>query len=125
MESKDDFIQKFNYSQSDKKSGIGTTILTSVISAIIGGACAVGIYAGVTKASISKPASNTELSASSSSKYENLNLAQVSLKNYSDTAVYAANKVLPSMVSISVEYDITYMGRTRFNNRFWFWYYNQ
>ena len=68
MESKDDFIQKFNYSQSDKKSGIGTTILTSVISAIIGGACAVGIYAGVTKASISKPASNTELSASSSSK---------------------------------------------------------
>lgn len=125
METKDDFIQKFNYSQSDKKSGIGTTILTSVISAIIGGACAVGIYAGVTKASISKPASNTELSASSSSKYENLNLAQVSLKNYSDTAVYAANKVLPSMVSISVEYDITYMGRTRFNNRFWFWCYNQ
>ena len=39
-----------------------------------------------------------------------LNLSQVSLSNYSDTAIYAAQKALPSMVSITVEYDVNYMG---------------
>ena len=42
-----------------------------------------------------------------------MNLSQVSLSAYSDTAIYAANKVLPSMVSISVQYQISYMGRSQ------------
>lgn len=36
-----------------------------------------------------------------------VNTDLVSLKNYSDTAVYAANKILPSIVGISITYDIT------------------
>ena len=31
---------------------------------------------------------------------------QISLSNYSDTAVYAANKILPSIVGIKVEYNV-------------------
>ena len=31
---------------------------------------------------------------------------QTSLSNYSDTAVYAANKILPSIVGIKIEYNI-------------------
>lgn len=34
---------------------------------------------------------------------------QVSLSNYSDTAVYAANKILPSIVGIQIEYNVTSM----------------
>ena len=49
----------------------------------------------------------------SNSQFNNLNLSQVSLSAYSDTAIYAANKVLPSMVSISVQYQISYMGRSQ------------
>ncbi|MDR0978450.1 MAG: trypsin-like peptidase domain-containing protein [Lachnospiraceae bacterium] len=35
------------------------------------------------------------------------NFEQVSLTEYSDTAIYSANKVLPSIVGINVEYNIT------------------
>ena len=49
----------------------------------------------------------------STPQVNNPNLEQVSLSNYSDTAVYAANKVLPSIVSIYVEYDVSYFGRTQ------------
>ena len=39
---------------------------------------------------------------------------QVSLTNYSDTAIYAANKALPSIVGIEVEYTInTYFGQSQ------------
>lgn len=33
-------------------------------------------------------------------------VSQISLNNYSDTAVYAANKILPSIVGIKVEYTV-------------------
>ncbi len=33
-------------------------------------------------------------------------MSQTSLSNYSDTAVYAANKILPSIVGINVEYNV-------------------
>ena len=33
-------------------------------------------------------------------------MSQTSLSNYSDTAVYAANKILPSIVGITVEYNV-------------------
>ena len=34
-------------------------------------------------------------------------VTQVSLANYSDTAVYAANKILPSIVGIEIQYTVT------------------
>lgn len=34
---------------------------------------------------------------------------QISLSNYSDTSVYAANKILPSIVGIQIEYNVTSM----------------
>lgn len=45
---------------------------------------------------------------SSNSEYTGL-VDQVSLSNYSDTAVYAANKILPSIVGIKIEYNVTSM----------------
>ena len=48
--------------------------------------------------STSSPSSNSNISGT---------VDQVSLKNYSDTAVYAANKILPSIVGIKIEYNVT------------------
>ena len=43
------------------------------------------------------------------------NLEQISLSNFSDTAVYSANKILPSIVGISVEFNVT--SSSPFSNR--------
>lgn len=111
MENDNDFFRKFDNAGKPNKKSISTTILTSFISAIIGAVCASLIFLSIYN---DKEAIDTSTANSNnSSSFNNLNLSQVSLENYSDTAIYAANKVLPSMVSISVEYDVNYMGMTR------------
>lgn len=104
-----DFVQKFNYSKKSNKKQIATTVVASFVSAVVGGACALGVYVGLNK----EPAKTIETSKTNTGSFvetSNPNLSQVSLTNYSDTAIYAAQKALPSMVSISVEYDVNYMG---------------
>ena len=104
-----DFVQKFNYSKKSNKKQIATTVVASFVSAVVGGACALGVYVGLNK----EPAKTIETSKANTGSFvetSNPNLSQVSLTNYSDTAIYAAQKALPSMVSISVEYDVNYMG---------------
>ena len=50
--------------------------------------------------STSSPSSNSNISGT---------VDQVSLKNYSDTAVYAANKILPSIVGIMLLQNFLYL----------------
>lgn len=104
-----DFVQKFNYSKNSNRKQIATTVVASFVSAVVGGACALGVYVGLNK----EPAKVLETSKTNTGSIvetSNPNLSQVSLTNYSNTAIYAAQKALPSMVSISVEYDVNYMG---------------
>lgn len=104
-----DFVQKFNYSKNSNRKQIATTVVASFVSAVVGGACALGVYVGLNK----EPAKTIETSKTNTGSFvetSNPNLSQVSLTNYSDTAIYAAQKALPSMVSISVEYDVNYIG---------------
>lgn len=104
-----DFVQKFNYSKNSNRKQIATTVVASFVSAVVGGACALGVYVGLNK----EPAKALETSKTNTGSIvetSNPNLSQVSLTNYSDTAIYVAQKALPSMVSISVEYDVNYMG---------------
>lgn len=115
MENNNDFIQKFDYSKkSNHTNNVLTTILIAFISAVVGAICAIMIYSGITSTNTNLGESiDTGASSSTNNQFNNLNLSQVSLSAYSDTAIYAANKVLPSMVSISVEYKVSYMGRTQ------------
>ena len=53
----------------------------------------------------SSSSTNNQSGSSSSSG----TVSQVSLSNYSDTSVYAANKILPSIVGIKIEYNVTSM----------------
>lgn len=104
------FVKKFEYSKSSNRKKVYTTILISFISAIIGGSCALGIYFGFNRASGDKVVDASTSNSKVNYAISDLNLSQVSLSNYSDTAIYAAQKALPSMVSITVEYDVNYMG---------------
>ena len=107
------FVQKFDVKQKSNSKQIFSAILISFISAIIGGSCALGIYLGIVNNSNEESIDTATSSLNSNSYSNNLNLSQVSLSNYSDTAIFAAQKVLPSMVSITVEYDVNYLGMTK------------
>lgn len=84
-----DFVQKFNYSKNSNRKQIATTVVASFVSAVVGGACALGVYVGLNK----EPAKALETSKTNTGSIvetSNPNLSQVSLTNYSDTAIYAA-----------------------------------
>ena len=98
-----------NYDNNKKqKSGTSFTksILLPFFSGVVGCAVVVGTCFGVPSirsnilgtGGLSTTSSNT----SNTSGY----VSQTSLSNYSDTAVYAANKILPSIVGITVEYNV-------------------
>lgn len=94
-----------------KNSNFGRNIVVPFISGVVGCAVVLGTCFGVTP--IREQILGTDgSSSSSSSSSESKNIGtvdQVSLSNYSDTAVYAANKILPSIVGIKIEYNVTSM----------------
>ena len=108
-----------NYDNNKKqKSGTSFTksILLPFFSGVVGCAVVVGTCFGVPSirsnilgtGGLSTTSSNT----SNTSGY----VSQTSLSNYSDTAVYAANKILPSVVGITVEYNVNSL-YSMFGNR--------
>jgi len=110
MENNNDFVQKFEYSKTHNSNSL-SIIFIAFISAIIGATCALLIYSNFMNSKAESV--DTSISSTDTNQQLNLNLSQVSLTDYSDTAIYAANKVLPSMVSISVDYEVSYFGRTQ------------
>ena len=91
------------------KSGFGKSVLIPFCSGIVGCALVLGTCFGV-------PNIKSKLlgTVSTSTTYNNTSIPEtssnnnyVSLSNYSDTSIYAANKILPSIVGIEVEYTVT------------------
>ena len=107
----DDLFNKFeNQNGNYKKNSISTITM----------ACVISVVASVIVCSLlftlTKPKEDTSDKVATTTTNQTTstpNLTQVSLKGYSDTAVYAANKVLPSIVSIYVDYSVNYFGRTQ------------
>ena len=93
-----------------KKSNFGKNVVLPFFSGVVGCAVVLGTCFGVP--SIREQimgAGNSNFSSSSSNSQSSGYVDQVSLSNYSDTAVYAANKILPSIVGIQIEYNVTSM----------------
>ena len=91
------------------KSGFGKSVLLPFVSGVVGCAIVIGTCFGVPSirtqilgAENVSTINNSNTSNNNSSGY----VSQVSLSNYSDTAVYAANKILPSIVGIKIEYSV-------------------
>ena len=96
--------------QPKNKSNFGRNVVLPFFSGVVGCAVVLGTCFGIP--SIREEIMGTGNSNSSNTSYTSQATGyvdQVSLSNYSDTAVYAANKVLPSIVGIQIEYNVTSM----------------
>lgn len=95
---------KTNFKQSN---GFGKTILLPFFSGIVGCSLVIGTCFGIPSIKeklIGEKAVHTTVQTSTSTG-TTTNL--ISLSNYSNTAVFAANKILPSIVGIQVTYKAT------------------
>ena len=94
-----------------KNSNFGRNVLIPFVSGITGCAIVIGTCFGIPSIKqhiLGSNSSNLSNTQSSNSKTTGT-VDQVSLSNYSDTSVYAANKILPSIVGIKIEYNVTSM----------------
>ncbi len=96
-----------NFYDSNKKQrvGFGKSVLVPFISGIVGCSLVLGTCFGVPSIReklIGGQGATASNSASGTVDY-------VSLKDYSDTSIYASNKILPSIVGINVEYSVNSM----------------
>ena len=111
MSKNDDIYKKFNLDT--KKSGsFKSNIFIPFISGMLGASAVLGLCFGVPnikgKLVAYNPSEVSNLSSSADGQISNSEIVDyVSLNNYSDTAVFAASKVLPSIVGIKVDYTIT------------------
>ncbi len=108
-----------NYENSKKqKSGTGfaKSILLPFVSGVVGCAVVVGTCFGVPSIRSNILGTNNSTNDKSSNSSTIGYVSQTSLSNYSDTAVYAANKILPSVVGITVEYNVNSL-YSMFGNR--------
>lgn len=98
-----------SYDKSSKKSsGFGKSVLLPFVSGVIGCTVVIGTCFGIPSIR-SKIIGNQTSSISTShnnSTQSSGYVQQTSLSNYSDTAVYAANKILPSIVGIKIDYNV-------------------
>ena len=101
------------YNNSEKKhqkSGFGKSVVLPFISGIVGCSLVIGTCFGIPSIKSKLLGKTTNYSSvediNNTSKSNTGTVSQISLTNYSDTAVYAANKILPSIVGIQVEYTV-------------------
>ncbi len=98
-----------SYNTKKINSGFGKSVIFPFVSGALGCAVVVGTCFGV-------PSIRSKIFTTTSNIQQNTNtdntaksngyVSQVDLNNYSDTSVYAANKILPSIVGIEIEYTV-------------------
>ena len=90
-----------------QNSSFGRNVIVPFISGVLGCSLVLGTCFGVPNIREKIIGENNSQNTTS---YENAGIVNpnlVSLSNYSDTAVFAASKILPSIVGISITYDVT------------------
>ena len=96
-----------SYNKTSKNnSGFGKSVILPFVSGILGCSVVIGTCFGIPSIR-TKIIGNTNSSISTTNNNSTQSdgyIKQTSLENYSDTAVYAANKILPSIVGIKIEY---------------------
>lgn len=94
--------------KSNSGSSFGKSVLIPLTSGVIGAVLAVGVCFNVPaiKNQLIGNPSSTTLTDTSKINYNNVNMDLLSLSDFSDTGVAVAQKVLPSVVGINIEYPI-------------------
>ncbi len=91
------------------KNGFGKNVLLPFFSGVIGCSVVIGTCFGVPSIRDSLLSNSNNVLESNNSNNNNIStglVSQTSLSQYSDTSIYAANKILPSIVGIKVEYTV-------------------
>lgn len=104
-----EFTVTTNKTKKDKKSGFGRTVAVPFISGVLGSALVIGTCFGVPsiKSYILGNQNNViNSNNNSNSSYNGINTDLVSLKEYSETGISVAAKILPSVVGIAVEFPV-------------------
>lgn len=96
----------YNAKKEKNKSGFGKSVFLPFCSGVVGCAVVVGTCFGIPSIRSQILDNNTTINSNSSNNSSSGYVSKVSLENYSDTAVYAANKILPSIVGIKLEYTV-------------------
>ncbi len=96
-----------NESTDKLKIGFGKGVLLPFLSGVVGCAVVLGTCFGIPSIRSQILTSNTVNKTNSSNTQNSGYISQTSLSNYSDTSIYAANKILPSIVGIKVEYNVS------------------
>lgn len=91
------------------KLGFGKGVLIPFVSGVLGCSVVIGTCFGIPSIRDNLLGRTTDSSSNFSNTVNSGYVTQTSLSNYSDTAVYAANKILPSIVGIKVEYNVNSM----------------
>lgn len=109
----DNFYQKFD-GENKRSSNLTSHIVVPFVSGLLGASLVVGTCFGVPTVR-NKILSQEGQNSSGSSVVTKISsgATQVSLTNYSDTSTYAAKKVAPSIVGISISYDVRVFGFTQ------------
>lgn len=91
-----------------KKSDFGKIILIPFFSGILGSSLVLGTCFGIPSIQnkFLKSKNHNIISSNNTSTISNGYIDSLSLENYSDSAIYAANKIIPSIVGIKIEYTI-------------------
>jgi serine protease Do len=108
MNENDYFYKNFNEDK-PKSLNFKSNIILPFISGLLGSVLVLGLAFGVPNVRNSL-VSNNSISSNNPKSEQSSNtgvVEHISLNNYSDTAVFAASKVLPSIVGIKVEYTVT------------------
>ena len=106
---KNNFNYSNNSSNKHNKEGFGRTVFVPFLSGVAGCALVLGTCFGIPSIReelIGGSYVQTSTPSTNSSGTNNGTVSQVNLTNYSDTAIYAANKILPSIVGIEIEYTV-------------------
>lgn len=110
-ENNNQFKNISNYNHSKNSNNLRSKFLIPFFSGALGCMIVVGTCFGVPSIKeklLGTSPLTSNVSSKITSEYKNTGTVdQISLTKYSDTAVYAANKVLPSIVGIEVTYNIT------------------
>ncbi len=95
-----------NETTTKSKVGFGRGFLLPFVSGMIGCAVVLGACFGVPSIRTKLIKEGTSITNGNNAPQNSGYVSQTSLSNYSDTAIYAANKILPSIVGIEVEYNV-------------------
>ena len=96
--------------QKTSKAGFGRTVAIPFLSGVLGAGIVIGTCFGVPTIKenlLGESSSGQSTVSTSTATSGTINTTQISLENYSETGMAVAQKVLPSIVGIKVEYTVS------------------